>query len=198
MFRAALDVENGGKQMVKRGEMTPIAALPSLFRGGPRRRLAIFTAALAGLACIASTRPVETPSRRPHHASPEEAATASALVRVVEAFIAAGESDDAAARAAYLAPEVFFYGHKRTRAQASRQITLLYRLWPQRKFAPTENIDVFAIPHHPGVYKVTALLQYDMVNRQNERMTGRSQMTCILEQDRRGTRIVGVNEKFLH
>jgi hypothetical protein len=182
--------------MVKRGEMRPIAVFPCLSHGGLRRRRGLFIAGLVGLSCIAVTRAAETP-RRSHQPSIEESATASALVRVVEAFITAGESDDAAARAAYLAPDVFFYGHKRTRAQASREITLLYRLWPQRKFAPAESIDVFAIPHHPGIYKVTAIVQYDMLNRQNERMTGRSRMTCILEHDRAGVRIVGVDEKLL-
>jgi hypothetical protein len=41
------------------------------------------------------------------------------------------------------------------------------------------------------------MVQYDMVNRQNERMTGRSRMTCILEHDRTGIRIVGVDEKLV-
>jgi hypothetical protein len=183
--------------MVKRGEMTPIADSRCLSDGGLRRRWALFIAGWIGLSCITpATRAAENP-RRSHQPSVEESATASAVVRAVEAFITAGESDDAAARAAYLAPDVFFYGHKRTRAQASRQITLLYRLWPQRKFVPTENIEVYAIPHHPGVYKVTAMVQYDMVNRQNERMTGRSRMTCILEHDRTGIRIVGVDEKLV-
>ena len=118
-------------------------------------------------------------------------------IAVVRQVLAERISDDAAARAAYLAPDVFFYGHKRTRAQASREISLLYRVWPQRKFAPTEDINVFAIPHHPGLYKVTAMLQYDMINPQNQRMSGRSQMTCILEHDRHSIRIVGVGEKLL-
>ena len=177
--------------------MTPVPDFPCRSHGGPRRRWALFLAGWIGLSCAAvAARATENPRRAPQP-SVEESATASAVVHVVEAFITAGESDDAAARAAYLAPDVFFYGHKRTRAQASRQITLLYTLWPQRKFAPAENIEVYAIPHHPGVYKVTALVQYDMVNRQNERMTGRSRMTCILEHDRTGVRIVGVDEKLL-
>jgi hypothetical protein len=183
--------------MVKRGEITPMADFPCLSHGGLRRRWALFIAGWIGLSCTATnTRAAENP-RRSHQPSIEERALASAVIRVVEAFITAGESDDAAARAAYLAPDVFFYGHKRTRAQASREITLLYTLWPQRKFAPAENIEVYAIPHHPGVYKVTAMVQYDMVNRQNERMTGRSRMTCILERGRAGVRIVGVDEKLL-
>ena len=178
--------------------MKPIVDLPWCSSHGclRRRRWGLFIAGLIGLSCVAATKAAETP-RPTRHASAEESATASALVRVVEAFIAAGESDDATARAAYLAPHVYFYGHKRTRAQAAREITLLYRLWPRRRFAPTENVDVFAIPRHPGVYKVTALVQYEMVNRQDQRMTGQSRMTCILEHDRSGVRIVGVDEKLL-
>lgn len=177
--------------------MTPLAHFPCFSRGGLRRRWALFIVGWIGLSCTAAaSRTAENP-RRSHQPSMEESATASAVVRVVEGFITAGESDDAAARAAYLAPDVFFYGHKRTRAQASRQIALLYTVWPQRRFAPAENIEVYAIPHHPGLYKATALVRYDMVNRRNERMTGRSRMTCILEHDRAGVRIVGVDEKLL-
>jgi hypothetical protein len=183
--------------MLKGGEMTPIADFPCLPHDGLRRRCAPLIAGWIGLSCILPATRASESLRRSHQPSLEESATASAVVRVVEAFITAGDNDDAAARAAYLAPDVFFYGHKRTRAQASRQITLLYKLWPQRKFALTENIEVYAIPHHPGIYKVTAMVQYDMVNRQNERMTGRSRMTCILEHDRTGIRIVGVDEKLV-
>ncbi|MBV9998649.1 MAG: hypothetical protein JO015_05995 [Verrucomicrobia bacterium] len=174
-----------------------MTVFPRLSDGGLPRRWVLFLAGSIGLGCaVAATRAAEGagPLRQP---SIEESAAASVVARVVAAFIAAGESNDASARAAYLAPQVFFYGRKRTRAQASREINLVYRLWPQRKFTPAENIDVYAIPHHPGVYKATAMLEYDMLNRQNERTAGRSRMTCILERDRAGVRIVGVDEKLL-
>ena len=83
--------------------------------------------------------------------APEKSEVATELVNVVEAFIAAGEKNDPAARGKYLAPSVFYYGHARTRAQALREITSLYRQWPERKFGPVEAIDLFEIPKHPGV-----------------------------------------------
>lgn len=191
-------VENGGKPVVKRDEMTPMADCPPLPRGGLKRRWAAsFIAGWIGLSCVALHARAAASPRRSRQPSTEDSVTASAVVRVVVGFITAGENEDASARAAYLAPNVFFYGHKRTRAQASREINLVYRLWPRRRFAPAENIEVYAIPHHPGVYKATAMLDYDMLNRQSERMTGRSRMTCILERDRAGVRIVGVDEKLM-
>jgi hypothetical protein len=173
-----------------------MADFSSFSPGVLRRRWALFfIAGWLGLGCAAA-RAAGSP-RRFQRPSIEESAAASAVVRVVESFITAGESDDASARAAYLAPNIFFYGHKRTRAQASRQIALLYTVWPQRKFVPAADVEVYVIPHHPGLYKATALVAYDLVNRRNERMTGRSRMTCILEHDRAGVRIVGVDEKLL-
>jgi hypothetical protein len=122
---------------------------------------------------------------------------ATSLISAVEKFIVAGENDDPAARAMSLAPDLLFYGHRRTRAEASREMTFLYRLWPRRKFVPTKDIDVFAVPRHPGLYKVTAVFEYDMVNRDQERMTGKSRLTCIFQNEREGARMVGVDEKLL-
>ncbi|MBV9490426.1 MAG: hypothetical protein JO069_11995 [Verrucomicrobia bacterium] len=134
---------------------------------------------------------------REQRASERQAAAAAAAVDVVKGFISAGESNDVAARAAYLAPQVFFYGRTRTRSQASRQLSILYRVWPQRKFTATSQIEVFAIPHHAGAYQVRAVIEYQMVSRENERRSGKSRITCVVTQDRNGVRIVGVDEQLL-
>jgi hypothetical protein len=119
------------------------------------------------------------------------------LVDTVEAFIAAGEKNDPAARGRYLAPKVFYYGHVRTREQAIRAIASLYRRWPQRKFAPPESIDLFEIPNRRGVYRVTALYEYKFANL-DEHLTGKSKLTCVVEHDGQGTRITGVDEKLVN
>jgi hypothetical protein len=125
--------------------------------------------------------------------SPE---VATALVDVVDSFIAAGEKDDPSARGKYLAPKVFFYGRARTREQAVKVIALLYRRWPQRKFTPTEAVDLFEIPNHRGVYRVIVMYEYIFDN-QSEHLSGKSKLNCVVEHDLQGTRIIGVDEKLV-
>lgn len=129
--------------------------------------------------------------------TPEKPEVAAKLVDIVEAFISAGEKDDPAARGKYLAPKIFYYGHSRTREQAMREIASLYRKWPQRKFALTESIDLFEIPNHRGVYRVTAVYEYKFENL-DEHLSGKSKITCVVEHDPQGTRIIGVDEKLLN
>lgn len=127
----------------------------------------------------------------------EDPEAASELVNVVEAFITAGEKDDPAARGKYLGPRVFYYGHPRTREQAVKAIAALYRRWPQRKFSLTESLDLFEIPNHRGVYRATAVYDYKFDNGE-EHLSGKSKLTCVVEHDQQGTRIIGVDEKLLN
>jgi hypothetical protein len=96
---------------------------------------------------------------------PESPLITGELMNIVEAYIAAGEKNDPAARGKYLAPKVFYYGHARTRQQAIREIASLYRRWPERKFVPTDSIKLFRIPEHRDIYRVTALYEYKLVLR---------------------------------
>ena len=77
-----------------------------------------------------------------------------------------------------------------------KDIASLYRRWPRRKFALTESIDLFEIPNHRGVYRVTAVYEYKFDN-QDEHLSGKSKLTCVVEHDRQGTRIIGVDEKLV-
>jgi hypothetical protein len=129
-------------------------------------------------------------------AASEKPEVTAELVEVVQAFIAAGEKNDPAARAKYLGPKVFYYGRARTREQAVKAIGSLYRRWPQRKFVVTDSIDLFEIPKHPGVYRVTAIYEYTFENME-EHLAGKSKLTCVVEHDRAGTRIIGVDEKLI-
>ena len=90
-------------------------------------------------------------------------------------FVTAGEKDDPSARGKYLAPKVFYYGHARTREQAMKDIASLYRRWPRRKFTLTESIDLFEIPNHRGVYRVTVVYEYKFDN-QDEHLSGKVQI----------------------
>jgi hypothetical protein len=137
-------------------------------------------------------------AKKPHKAPPpDRAAAADTLTLAVQQFIAAGETDDVSQRTAYLAPRVFFYGHNRSREQASKEIGVLNRTWPQRKFAAPEQVDVYAIPNRPGAYKVVSVYEYDMVGRELDRMTGKARLTCVFEYGEEGPRIVGIDEKLL-
>ncbi|SRR5260370_25869386 len=156
----------------------------------------LLTAALMCLSTLADGKLAQERHEIHRLSPPEKSKVATELVSVVEAFIAAGETNDPAARGRYLAPSVFYYGHARTRAQALREITLLYRLWPERKFGPVEAIDLFEIPKHRGVYKVTAVYEYKFDNL-NEHLTGKSKLTCVVEHDGQGSRIIGVDEKLI-
>jgi hypothetical protein len=133
----------------------------------------------------------------PQPAVSENPAVASDLVDVVQAFLAAGEKDDPTARGKYLGPKVFYYGHSRTHAQAVSAIASLYRRWPRRKFTLTESINLFAIPNTRGVYRVTAVYEYKFDNL-DEHLSGKSKLTCVVEHDQQGTRIIGVDEKLIN
>jgi len=151
---------------------------------------------IAGLSTLANGEPIHDRNQISRPATGENPEVASALVNVVAAFIAAGEQEDPAARGKYLGPKVFYYGHAETHEQAVRRIAALYRRWPQRKFALTESIDLFEIPNHRGVYRVTAVYEYKFENRE-EHLSGKSKMTCVVEHDQKGTRITGIDEKLV-
>jgi hypothetical protein len=127
----------------------------------------------------------------------DNATAADALTQAVRQFIAAGETDDVSQRTIYLAAQVFFYGHNRTREQAAKQMTYLNRFWPQRRYAAPESVDVYAIPNRPDTYKVVSVYEYEKVNRDQERLTGKARLTCIFEYGNEGPRIVGVDEKLV-
>jgi hypothetical protein len=164
--------------------------------GAPWSRLFSFAIILTSLITLANFEAVH--GSEPNHrlTKPENPAVAPALVDVVDSFIAAGEKDDPSARGKYLAPHVFFYGRARTREQAVKVIASLYRRWPQRKFTPTEAVDLFEIPNHQGVYRVIVVYDYVFDN-QGEHLAGKSKLNCIVEHDLQGTRIIGVDEKLV-
>jgi hypothetical protein len=151
---------------------------------------------LTSLVTFADGEPVHDRNRAAPISTPANPAVATALVDVVAAYIAAGEQEDPAARGKYLGAKVFYYGHARTHQQAVREITALYRRWPQRKFALTESIDLFEVPNHHGVYRITAVYEYKFENG-NEHLSGKSKLTCVVEHDQQGTRITGVDEKLV-
>ena len=154
------------------------------------------TAALMCLSTLADGKLAQE-THEIHRLTPsEKSEVATELTNLVEAFIAAGERNDPAARGRYLAANVFYYGHARTRAQALREIASLYRLWPKRKFGPVDAIDLFEIPNRRGVYKVTAVYEYKF-DSLDEHLTGKSKLTCVLEHDSLGSRIIGVDEKLV-
>jgi hypothetical protein len=136
-------------------------------------------------------------NKKAYRPPPDKATAADALILAVQQFVAAGETDDVAQRTIYLAPQVFFYGYNRTREQAAKQMTYLNRLWPQRRYAAPESVDVYAIPNRPDAYKVVSVYEYEMINRDQDRLTGKARLTCIFEYGTEGPRIVGVNEKLL-
>jgi hypothetical protein len=120
------------------------------------------------------------------------------LINIVQAFIAAGEKNDPAARGKYLAPKVFYYGHARTREQAVREIASLYRRWPERQFILTDSIELFRIPEHLADYRVTALYEYKFDNPgEHEHLSGMSELTFVVEHAQQGVRIIGVDEKLV-
>ena len=155
-----------------------------------------FALVLTSLSTPANSVPVRERNRTPPLSTREKPAVATELTDFVAAFVAVGEKDDPAARGKYLGPKVFYYGHARTHAQAVKEIAALYRRWPQRKFELTESIDLFEIPNHRGVYRVTAVYEYKFDNR-DEHLSGKSKLTCVVEHDQLGTRITGLDEKLI-
>jgi hypothetical protein len=170
----------------------PVASFPG--KGSARfLRIAVV---LASFVTLAHGEPAHERNRSTPISTPANPAVATELVNVVAAYIAAGEQSDPSARGKYLGAKVFYYGHSRTHQQAVREITVLYRRWPQRKFSLTESIDLFEIPNHHGVYRVTAVYEYKF-NNQSEHLSGKSKLTCVVEHDQQGTRITGVDEKLV-
>jgi hypothetical protein len=170
----------------------PLAPVP----GAPWLRLSPIAIILTCLISFADSEAVPASEQGRRISTPENPEVASALVEVVDSFIAAGEKDDPSARGKYLAPKVFFYGRARTREQALKVIASLYRRWPQRKFTPTEAVDLFEIPNHRGVYRVIVVYEYNFDN-QGEHLSGKSKLNCVVEHDLQGTRIIGVDEKLV-
>jgi hypothetical protein len=160
-------------------------------------RLLQFAVILASLSSFVRGEAVHDANRTLRLSTAEKPEVAAELVDVVNSFIAAGDQADPAARGKYLAPKVFYYGHARTRQQAVKAIASLYRRWPQRKFTPTEAIDLFEIPNHRGVYRVTVVYEYIFDN-QGEHLSGKSKLNCVVEHDLQGTRIIGVDEKLVN
>jgi hypothetical protein len=170
----------------------PVAGLPG--KGSAHfLRIAVV---LASFVTLAHGEPAHSRNRSTSISTSADPAVATELVNVVAAYIAAGEQGDPSARGKYLGAKVFYYGHARTHQQAVREITALYRRWPQRKFTLTESIDLFEIPNHHGVYRVTAVYEYKFDN-QSEHLSGKSRLTCVVEHDQQGTRITGVDEKLV-
>jgi hypothetical protein len=170
---------------------------PSWLPGAGLRRVLLFGVVLTSLYPLLQDETMYGSNLTKLPPTVEKSEVASELVNVVEAFITAGEKDDPAARGKYLGPRVFYYGHSRTREQAVKAIAALYRRWPQRKFALTESLDLFEIPTHRGVYRATAVYDYKFDNG-DEHLSGKSKLTCVVEHDQQGTRIIGVDEKLLN
>ena len=155
-----------------------------------------FALILTSLGTFANSEPVGDHRRTTPPSAAEKPEVATELIDIVASFVAAGEKDDPAARGKYLGPKVFYYGHARTHEQAVREIAALYRRWPHRKFTLTESIDLFEIPNHRGVYRVTTIYEYKFEN-QDEHLSGKSKLTCVVEHDQLGIRITGLDEKLV-
>ncbi len=126
----------------------------------------------------------------------EKSAIASDLISVVEQFIEAGQTADPRNRSKYLAARVFYHGHALTQGQAEGEILSLYRRWPTRKYGPLEEPEIFQIPKKRDVYKVTGTYEYELSNL-NERLSGKSKITCILEHGGSRNRIIGLDENLI-
>ena len=157
-------------------------------------RFPLLAILLLSLSCRADSKEDHEGAQK--FARSEKPEVTAALIEVVQAFIVTGEKNDPAARARFLGPKVFYYGRARTREQAVKAIASLYRRWPQRNFVITDSIDLFEIPKHPGVYRVTTVYEYKFVN-VDEHLSGKSKLTCVVEHDREGSRIIGVDEKLI-
>src|ERR1700722_14073416 len=151
---------------------------------------------LTSLGTFANSEPVAGHRRTTPPSAAEKPEVAAELTDVVASFVAAGGNDDPAARGKYLGPKVFYYGHARTHEQAVKEIAALYRRWPHRKFDLTESIDLFEILNHRGVYRATTIYEYKFEN-QDEHLSGRSKLTCVVEHDQLGIRITGLDEKLV-
>jgi hypothetical protein len=171
-------------------------------RSPNRRRFAPLCLIIFSVLLSNAERPIDAQSAQngrtiKSDSTQESPRIATQLINLVRGYIAAGDASDPAARGKYLAPNVFYYGHPCTRQEAIREIASLYRRWPQRKFVSTDSIDLFKIPDHRGAYRADALYEYHFDNF-NEHLSGKSQMTFVIEQTRQGVRIIGVDEKLVN
>src|SRR5580704_9697869 len=155
-----------------------------------------FALVLTSLSTFANSEPVSDHRRTTPPSASAKPEVATELIDIVASFVAAGEKDDPAARGKYLGPKVFYDGHARTHEQAVREIAALYRRWPRRTFVLTDSIDLFEIPNHRGVYRVTTIYEYKFEN-QDEHLSGKSKLTCVVEHDQLGIRITGLDEKLV-
>ena len=145
--------------------------------------------------CCAQHNP-GTLHRTTQRADEQKSDIASELVSVVNEYIEAGQMQDPHGRSKYLAAKVFYYGHALTNQQAEKQIVSLYRRWPLRKYGQLEEPEIFAIPKKRDIYKVTGRYEYDLANA-GEHLSGKSQITCVLQHARSGNRIIGFDEKLI-
>lgn len=145
--------------------------------------------------CCAEHNP-RTLHRATHTADQQKSDIASELISVVNEYIEAGQMPDPHGRSRYLAAKVFYYGHALTNQQAEKQIVSLYRRWPARKYGRLEEPEIFAIPKKRDIYKVTGRYEYDLGNAR-EHLSGKSQITCVLEHGPTGDRIIGFDEKLI-
>ena len=145
--------------------------------------------------CCAEHNP-GTVHRTTQRADEQKSNIASELVSVVNEYIEAGQMPDPHGRSKYLAAKVFYYGHALTNQQAEKQIVSLYRRWPLRKYGQLEEPEIFAIPKKRDIYKVTGRYEYDLANA-GEHLSGKSQITCVLQHSRSGNRIIGFDEKLI-
>jgi hypothetical protein len=166
------------------------------FPGGWWRWILLLMVTMIGFRSYGNEKAVPEAKRTYRLSSSAKPEVATALVECVQAFVVAGENNDPAVRGKYLGPKVFYFGHARSREQAVKEIASLYRRWPRRKFTLTDSIDLFEIPNHQDVYRVTAVYEYKFENL-NERLSGKSKLNCVVENDRQGTRIIGVDEKLI-
>ena len=134
--------------------------------------------------------------RRTQTADEQKSDIASELISVVNEYIEAGQMPDPHGRSKYLAAKIFYYGHAITNQQAEKQILSLYRRWPARKYGQLEEPEIFAIPKKRDIYKVTGSYEYDLGNA-GEHLSGKSQITCVLEHAPSGDRIIGFDEKLI-
>ena len=166
------------------------------FSSGWWRWILLLAVTVIGLRSYGNEKAAPEANRTYRLSTSAKPEVATALVECVQAFVVAGEKDDPAVRGKYLGPKVFYFGHARTRERAVKEIGYLYRRWPRRKFTLTESIDLFEIPNHQDVYRVTAVYEYKFDNL-NEHLSGKSKLNCVVEHDRQGTRIIGVDEKLV-
>jgi hypothetical protein len=158
--------------------------------------LSSLLAAIASPKILCSDGKLRALDRSPRSINNERSSAASQAIEVVRQYVEAGVSQDARDRSKYLAEKVLYFGQELTRQQAEKRIISLYRRWPTRKYGDLEDAEIFAIPKKGNVFKVKCSYAYDLTNL-NERLRGKSKLTCVLEQIGGRTRIIGLDEKLM-